>query len=84
MTELGRKAMSWALNTDSLLVYPVTSNETYKTKSRRNKSITCRTCRLVIRIGNAEHKGKEQYRQDMEMTNKIEEIYIHYYNKRTI
>jgi len=83
MTELGQKAMSWALRTDSLLVYPEPSNETYKTTNRRNKAITVRKCRLVIRIGNAEHKGKEQYRQGSEMTNKIEEIYIHYYNKRS-
>ena len=84
MTELGRKAMSWALRTNSLLVYPEASNETYKTTNRRNKAITVRKCRLVIRIGNAEHKGKEQYRQTQEMTDKIEEIYIHYYNKRSI
>lgn len=81
MTE-GQKAMSWALRTHALIVYPVLSNETYKTKNRLNKTITKYKCRLVVRIGNSEHKGKEQYKQDIEMTNKIYEIYLHYYNKR--
>ena len=83
MTKEVQKAMSWAFRTNALLVYPEASNETYKTKNRLNKSITVRKCRLVIRIGNAEHKGKEQYKQNSEMSNKIGEIYLHYYNKRT-
>jgi len=83
MTELGRKAMSWALKTDSLMVYPIIGTETYKTKNKRLNTITRWKCRLVVRIGNSEHKGKEQYRQDNEMSKKIEEIYIHYYNKRS-
>jgi len=81
MTE-GQKAMSWALRTHALTVYPVLSNQTYKTKNRLNKTITKYKCRLVVRIGNSEHKGKEQYKQDIEMTDKIYEIYLHYYNKR--
>ena len=81
MTE-GQKAMSWALRTNALTVYPVVSNQTYKTKNRLNKTITKYKCRLVVRIGNAEHKGKEQYKQGQEMTDKIYEIYLHYYNKR--
>ena len=62
MTE-GQKAMSWALRTHALTVYPVLSNETYKTKNRLNKTITKYKCRLVVRIGNSEHKGKEQYKR---------------------
>ena len=81
MTEW-QKAMSWALRTHALTVYPVLSNETYKTKNRLNKTITKYKCRLIVRIGNSEHKGKEQYKQDSEMTDKIYEIYLHYYNKR--
>ena len=81
MTE-GQKAMSWALRTHALTVHPVLSNQTYKTKNRLNKTITKYKCRLIVRIGNSEHKGKEQYKQDIEMTNKIYEIYLHYYNKR--
>lgn len=83
MHEEGRKAMSWALRTHSVLVYPVLGNETYKTKNNLNKSITKYKCRLVVRIGNSEHKGKGQYKQEKEMTDKIYEIYLHYYNKRT-
>ena len=81
MTELD-KAKSWAFKTGSVIVYPVVSNETYKTKNRLNKTITMYKCRLVVRIGNSEHKGKLQYKQGQEMTDKANEIYLHYYNNR--
>jgi len=76
--------MSWALRTHSVIVYPIIDRETYKAKSRCGKyTNTINKVRLVVRVGNAEHKGTNLYRQDMEMTNKIQEIYEHYYNKRT-
>ena len=86
MDELATKAMSWALRTNALKVYPIVTNEIYtirttlgKSKTKVNKSMNM--VKLCIEIGNAKHMGTELYQQDESMTNKINEIYIHYYNK---
>lgn len=75
------KAMSWALNGNHLKVYPEIAKETYI--CRRKKKVTLHKLKLVIEIGNAKHLGKELYKQH-EITDKVCEIYTHYYNKRTI
>lgn len=86
MDELAAKAMSWALRTNALRVYPVITNEMYTIKSTLGKSKTkinksMHMVKLCIETGNAKHMGSELYRQDESMTNKINEIYIYYYNK---
>jgi hypothetical protein len=74
------KAMSWALKGNHLKVYPVLyKKESYKPKGK--KKVTLYKVKLVIEIGNAKHLGKEVYRQD-DVTNKICEIYTHYYKQR--
>lgn len=78
-----QKAMSWALNGNHLRVYPVMAQPTYKTKNRLNKSITVNKVKLVIEIGNSITEGKMLYKQDRELTEAINRIYVHYYEKRT-
>lgn len=75
-----RDAESWCLKND-IKVYPVTTSSTYEIRGARNKKITLPLVRLVLQINNAKHTGKELYRQDEEMTNKMRDIYWHYYNK---
>jgi len=77
----GLKAMSWALKGNHLRVYaePIKQYYTHKTgKTTRNLAYV----RLVLEIGNAKHVGTEVYKQH-EHSEKVEEIYLHYYNKRT-
>jgi len=76
------EAMSWALKGEHLRVYPVLTNENYTHKVGK-KTRNLPKVRLVIEIGNAKHMGKEVYKQH-EFSEKVCEIYLHYYNKRTI
>ncbi len=80
------KAMSWALNGEHLKVYPVRTKEFYKTTVNaggKPRKISLCYVKLCIDIGNGRHVGKDTYRQDLQMTNKILEIYTHYYNQRS-
>ena len=83
--DLERRAMSWALKSESVKVYPVLSNETYEVRMSKGggkpKKHTFRKVNLVVQIGNGHHKGKFAYTQDEQMTEKINEIYLHYYLK---
>jgi len=78
-------AMSWALNGNHLKVYPVRTKDHYNvmvnTEGKARKTSKCYV-KLCIEIGNAKHIGKEQYKQELEMTKKITEIYKHYYKTR--
>lgn len=78
-----QKAMSWALNGNHLRVYPIIAQPTYKTKNRLNKSVTVNKVKLVIESGNSRTEGKMLYKQDRELTEAINRIYVHYYEKRT-
>ena len=55
----------------------------YKTKIK-GKTVTLNKVKLQIEIGNGLHLGTGEYKQDKEMSDKIEEIYLYYYNQRTI
>lgn len=86
MDDQAARAMSWALKGNHLRVYPVITKEIYtikafvgKSKTKRDKAMNM--VRLCIEIGNAKHMGDQMYQQGEEMSNKIDEIYIHYYNK---
>tara|TARA_R110000822_G_scaffold96930_4_gene220363 strand:- start:75 stop:335 length:261 start_codon:yes stop_codon:yes gene_type:complete len=79
------KAKSWAINGKHVIVYPTCiANEYHKYKNSIGKTIKLNTVRITIEIGNAKHNGKETYKQNSQaLTDKINEIYMHYYNKRS-
>ena len=84
MVTEGMKAMSWALNGEHLKVIPVVQiGSAYKTKIK-GKTVTLNKVKLQIEIGNGLHLGTGEYKQDKEMSDKIEEIYLYYYNQRTV
>lgn len=76
-------AKSWAFNEKELKVYPEVVRETYKTTDSKGKKITLNKVKLIVQIGNSKHVGTQLYKQGLEMTNKANEIYIHYYNQRS-
>ena len=79
------KAKSWALRTGALRVYPQTVLETYGCQVRGNdgkyRKGSKHYVELVIETGNSRHVGKHRYEQGQQMTDKINEIYIHYYKQ---
>ena len=85
MTKEDMTAMSWALNGNHLKVYPVRTKEHYNvmvaSEGKARKTSKCYV-KLCIEIGNGKHIGKDLYKQEVEMTNKITEIYKHYYKTR--
>ena len=85
MTKEDMTAMSWAFNGNHLKVYPVRTKEHYNVMvtaiGKPRKASKCYV-KLCIEIGNAKHVGKELYKQEVEMTNKITEIYKHYYKTK--
>jgi hypothetical protein len=82
-TTIEEKAMSWALKGNHLRVYPVPVDVTYKTKNKLNKSVTVRKVKLVIEHGNSTIEGKLLYKQDREMTEAIQKLYVYYYERRS-
>ena len=82
------KAQQWALAGSHLKAYAVPVKETYTERVNRSGKkpykATIHYCKICIEIGNAKHYGKEQYKQDSSLANKIKEIYLHYYNQRKI
>lgn len=81
-----QKAISWALKGQHLRVYPEIVDETYAIKKSINggkvKKYTINKVRLIIEIGNGRHTGSMIYKQGQEMTDAINKIYVHYYEKR--
>ncbi len=79
------KAKSWAISTGALRVYPQTVLQTYGCQVRGNDGKYRRGSKhyveLVIETGNSRHVGKHHYEQGQQMTDKINEIYIHYYKQ---
>lgn len=79
------KAKSWAFSTGALRVYPQTVIDTYTysyvTKDGRRRTKQKHYVQLIIETGNSRHVGKHQYEQEQQMTDKINEIYIHYYKQ---
>ena len=81
---LALKARSWALNGSHLRVFPQLTTSTYSYKSSvdgKPRTKTLNYVNLVIETGNARHVGTQEYKQDTEMTDGINKIYIHYYLK---
>ena len=79
------KAKSWAIGTGALRVYPQTVLDTYGCQVKGNDGKYRRGSKhyveLVIETGNSRHVGKHRYEQEQQMTEKINEIYIHYYKQ---
>ncbi len=78
------KARSWAMNGSHLRVFPQLTTSTYSYKSSvdgKPKTKTLNHVNLVIETGNARHVGTQEYKQDTEMTDGINKIYVHYYLK---
>lgn len=79
------KAKSWAFTTNSLRVYPQTVIDTYtytyRSKDGKRRSKQKHYVQLIIETGNSRHVGKHQYEQEAQMTDKINEIYVHYYKQ---
>lgn len=81
---LALKARSWALNGSHLRVFPQVTTSTYSYKSSvdgKPRTKTLNYVNLVIETGNARHVGTQEYKQDTEMTDGINKIYVHYYLK---
>ena len=76
------ECMAWALQGNHQRVYPVPTKSMYTHKVGK-KTVNLSYVKLVLEIGNARHEGTEEYKQHL-MTEKICEIYKHYYNKRTL
>lgn len=75
-----RAAWSWAVSTEHVKVIPHVVAEAYKIK-RNKKTVTIPKVKLIVLIGNSRHIGEHLYKQDREMSNKIDEIYLHYFRK---
>ena len=75
-----RDAWTWALSTGHVKVTPVLTTSAYKYKKER-KTVSLFKVKLVIHIDNAKHVGEKLYKQDREMANKIDEIYLHYFRQ---
>lgn len=75
------KAKSWCFK-NHIKVVPVLAETSYQIRGARNKKIDLRHVRIVIDLNDAQHVGKEVYRQDQELTDKCNEIYLHYYERR--
>ena len=82
---LVNKAKAWAFNTGALRVYPQCVLDsyayTYVTKDGKKRTKRKHYVQLVIETGNSRHVGKHHYEQEQQMTEKINEIYVHYYLK---
>lgn len=77
------KARQWAFKGDHLKVYPEPLAKFHNYTNAVGKKIQLPYVRIVIEIGNAKHLGKESYKQNSdELTKKMNDIYLHYYNKR--
>ena len=74
-----REAESWCLK-NHIRVYPQVASTVYVQDVGRGKRNVYHV-RLVLEINNARHVGTELYQQNLQMTEKIKEIYWHYYNK---
>lgn len=85
MATIQDKAKSWALESGAVKVFPQcvleTYTYTYMSKEGKKRSKQKHYVQLVIETGNSRHVGKHKYEQEQQMTDKVNEIYVHYYLK---
>lgn len=80
-TEQIEKAKSWCFK-NHIKVVPILAETSYQKRGARGKKIDLRHVRIVIDLNDAQHVGKETYEQGLEFTDKANEIYLHYYERR--
>jgi len=75
---------SWALRTKSLKVYPIPAGGNHTLRISNNgkvKNVSLPNMKLIVEIGNGKHIGKTIYKQNNELYDKMEEMYLHYWYK---
>ena len=76
------RARLWAFKTESVIIYPLVIKDapTYS-YTVGNKKVVLQKAKIVIKVGNGETVGESFYKQDSELENKINELYIYYYDR---
>lgn len=77
------RARIWANNTDSVRIYPVVvpGAPTYSYK-RGNRKVVLQKVKVAIQVGNGVTTGEVFYKQDEELEEIVNKLYI-YYHERT-
>ena len=66
------EAFRWCIE-NGITIYPVCLNEFYMDGKRKVNKV-----RLEININGSKIQGKQVYKQDQELNDKISELYLHY------
>lgn len=66
------EAFRWCVE-NGITIYPVCLNEFYMEGKRKVNKV-----RLEININGSKIQGKQVYKQDQELNDKISELYLHY------
>ena len=66
------EAFKWCVE-NGITIYPVCLNEFYMDGKRKINKV-----RLEININGSKIQGKQVYKQDQELNDKISELYLHY------
>lgn len=66
------EAFKWCVE-NGITIYPVCLNEFYMDGKRKVNKV-----RLEININGSKIQGKQVYKQDQELNDKISELYLHY------
>lgn len=66
------EAFRWCVE-NGITIYPVCLNEYYNDGKRKVNKV-----RLEININGSKIQGKQVYKQDQELNDKISELYLHY------
>lgn len=66
------EAFRWCVE-NGITIYPVCLNEFYMDGKRKINKV-----RLEININGSKIQGKQVYKQDQELNDKISELYLHY------
>jgi inosine-uridine nucleoside N-ribohydrolase len=76
------RARLWAFKTESVIIYPLViwDAPTYS-YAIGNRKVVLQKANIVIKVGNGETIGKSFYKQNSELENKINELYIYYYDR---
>lgn len=76
------RARLWAHKTQSVIIYPVIEKTAPTYSYRRgNRKVVLQKAKIAIRVGNGVTLGKGYYEQNEELTDKINELYIYYYER---
>lgn len=75
-------ARLWALKDDKVIIYPVVvpGAPTYSYKTG-NRKVVLQKVKVAIKIGNSETIGEKFFKQDTELEEIINQLYIYYYER---